>query len=183
MLARADHRFVASSEGIVAMKVTTVPLRASSRPEKKASDLYDLGRVLVDGGHGRAARCAALPEPLAEVVAGAARRRGSWTTRAATAPTGWCGASTSRASTSTAWPTPCATRSAEPRVRTARSDARSAPVAQGAELLPHERRGDVADAGRGVEAAVGAGDHPGAGRPPPRPTRASRSATTSGCST
>jgi hypothetical protein len=68
VLARAEHRFVASSEGIVAMKVTTVPLRASSRPEKKASDLYDLGRVLVDGGMARGA-LRALPVPLAEVVA------------------------------------------------------------------------------------------------------------------
>ncbi|MEZ5321017.1 MAG: hypothetical protein R2698_02850 [Microthrixaceae bacterium] len=28
------------------MKATTVPLRASHRPEKRASDLYDLGRIL-----------------------------------------------------------------------------------------------------------------------------------------
>lgn len=68
VLARAERRFVASSEGIVAMKVTTVPLRASSRPEKKASDLYDLGRVLVDGGMARGS-LRALPRPLAEVVA------------------------------------------------------------------------------------------------------------------
>ena len=68
VLARADHRYVASAEGIVAMKVTTVPLRASSRAEKKASDLYDLGRVLVDGGMARGALCT-LPPPLAEVVA------------------------------------------------------------------------------------------------------------------
>jgi hypothetical protein len=50
------------------MKVTTVPLRASSRPEKKASDLYDLARVLVDGNMKRAA-LGRLPDPLAEVVA------------------------------------------------------------------------------------------------------------------
>ncbi len=68
VLARADHRFVASAEGIVAMKVTTIPLRASSRPEKKASDLYDLGRVLVDGGMARGALLA-LPSPLDEAVA------------------------------------------------------------------------------------------------------------------
>jgi len=74
VLARADHRFVASSEGIVAMKVTTVPLRAASRPEKKASDLYDLGRVLVDGGLARGA-LVALPGPLAAVVAD---RLGAW---------------------------------------------------------------------------------------------------------
>lgn len=74
MLARADGRYVASVEGIVAMKVTTVPLRASSRPEKKASDLYDLARVLVDGGMGRSA-LSALPDPLAQVVAS---RLASW---------------------------------------------------------------------------------------------------------
>ncbi len=68
VLARADERFVASAEGIVAMKVTTVPLRASSRPEKKASDLYDLARVLVDGGMERGA-LRALPDALAQVVA------------------------------------------------------------------------------------------------------------------
>ncbi|MCB1040014.1 MAG: nucleotidyl transferase AbiEii/AbiGii toxin family protein [Acidimicrobiales bacterium] len=49
-LAAASARLVASSAGIVAMKATTVPLRASSRPEKRASDLYDLGRLLVAGG-------------------------------------------------------------------------------------------------------------------------------------
>jgi hypothetical protein len=74
VLARADHRFVASAEGIVAMKVTTIPLRASSRPEKKASDLYDLGRVLVDGGMVRGSLLA-LPTPLADVVA---ERLRSW---------------------------------------------------------------------------------------------------------
>jgi hypothetical protein len=50
------------------MKVTTVPLRASSRPEKKASDLYDPARVLVDGNMKRSA-LGRLPDPLAEVVA------------------------------------------------------------------------------------------------------------------
>jgi hypothetical protein len=74
VLARADQRLVASSEGIVAMKVTTVPLRASSRPEKKASDLYDLGRVLLDGRMARGA-LRGLPEPLADVVG---RRLTSW---------------------------------------------------------------------------------------------------------
>jgi hypothetical protein len=74
VLARAERRFVASSEGIVAMKVTTVPLRASSRPEKRASDLYDLGRVLVDGGMARGA-LRTLPTPLSEVVAA---RLGTW---------------------------------------------------------------------------------------------------------
>jgi hypothetical protein len=74
VLARADQRYVASAEGIVAMKVTTIPLRASSRPEKKASDLYDLGRVLIDGGMAGGALLA-LPGPLAEAVVGRLR---SW---------------------------------------------------------------------------------------------------------
>ena len=47
---------VASAVGIVAMKATTIPLRASSRPEKRASDLYDVARLLV-----------ASPLPPAEV--------------------------------------------------------------------------------------------------------------------
>jgi hypothetical protein len=45
-LARAHGRLVASRLGLVAMKATTIPLRASSRPEKRASDLYDLGRLM-----------------------------------------------------------------------------------------------------------------------------------------
>jgi hypothetical protein len=68
VLASATDRFVASSEGIVAMKATTIPLRASSKPEKKASDLYDLGRLLVAGRMPRSA-LAALPAPLDAVVA------------------------------------------------------------------------------------------------------------------
>ena len=49
VLASAPARLVASSTGLVAMKATTVSLRASSKPEKRASDLYDLGRLLVAG--------------------------------------------------------------------------------------------------------------------------------------
>ncbi len=49
VLARAENRLVATSTGLVVMKVTTVPLRSSSKPEKRASDLYDLGRLLVVG--------------------------------------------------------------------------------------------------------------------------------------
>jgi hypothetical protein len=45
-LASASDRLVASPGGLVAMKAMTVPLRASSKPEKRASDLYDLGRLL-----------------------------------------------------------------------------------------------------------------------------------------
>jgi hypothetical protein len=73
-LARADGRLVASALGLVAMKVTTVPLRASSRPEKRASDLYDLGRLLLDGGMRRGA-LADLPAPLEGVVH---RRLAAW---------------------------------------------------------------------------------------------------------
>lgn len=43
------ERLVASTAGLIAMKATTAPLRASSRPEKRASDLYDLARLLVGG--------------------------------------------------------------------------------------------------------------------------------------
>jgi hypothetical protein len=54
LLSRADGRLVASPAGLVAMKATTVTLRASSRPEKRASDLYDLGRLVAqaDGTSG-----------------------------------------------------------------------------------------------------------------------------------
>lgn len=67
-LADAPGRLVATAAGIVAMKATTVPLRASSKPEKRASDLYDLGRLLV-AGRLRAADLDALPGPLHEAVA------------------------------------------------------------------------------------------------------------------
>lgn len=68
VLARASHRLVASAAGIVAMKATTVPLRASSKPEKRASDLHDLGRLLVDGGL-RPGDLDDLPAPLRAVIA------------------------------------------------------------------------------------------------------------------
>lgn len=67
ILARADGRLVASTAGLVAMKATTVSLRASSKPEKRASDLYDLGRLLIDGGLTRG-ELRALPGPLAVAV-------------------------------------------------------------------------------------------------------------------
>ena len=67
-LAVAVGRMVASSAGIIAMKSTTVPLRASSRPEKRASDLYDLGRLLV-AGRVPASALADMPGALASVVA------------------------------------------------------------------------------------------------------------------
>lgn len=66
-LAEARGRMVATAAGIIAMKVTTIPLRASSKPEKRASDLYDLSRLLVRGGV-KAADIAAMPGPLREVV-------------------------------------------------------------------------------------------------------------------
>ncbi|NLD75856.1 MAG: nucleotidyl transferase AbiEii/AbiGii toxin family protein [Acidimicrobiales bacterium] len=67
ILARADRRLVASTAGLVAMKATTVALRASSKPEKRASDLYDLGRLLIDGGLSRG-ELLTLPNPLSEAV-------------------------------------------------------------------------------------------------------------------
>lgn len=67
ILARADGRLVASTAGLVAMKATTVSLRASSKPEKRASDLYDLGRLLIDGGLARG-ELRSLPCPLSVAV-------------------------------------------------------------------------------------------------------------------
>lgn len=67
ILSRADGRLVASTAGLVAMKATTVSLRASSKPEKRASDLYDLGRLLIDGGLA-GGELATLPPALAEAV-------------------------------------------------------------------------------------------------------------------
>ena len=54
-LAKATDRLVASISGLVAMKATAIPLRASTRPEKRASDLYDLARLLLLPGDDRAA--------------------------------------------------------------------------------------------------------------------------------
>lgn len=45
----APGRRVATTLGLVAMKVVVVPLRAGLRSEKRASDLYDLGRLVVTG--------------------------------------------------------------------------------------------------------------------------------------
>ncbi|MDQ2678894.1 MAG: nucleotidyl transferase AbiEii/AbiGii toxin family protein [Actinomycetota bacterium] len=53
-LAKASDRLVASPSGLVAMKTTAIPLRASTRPEKRASDLYDLARLLLLPGSERA---------------------------------------------------------------------------------------------------------------------------------
>ena len=67
VLARADDRLVATTAGLVVMKATTVSLRASSKPEKRSSDLYDLGRLLVSGGLKRG-DLGLLPPPLLEAV-------------------------------------------------------------------------------------------------------------------
>lgn len=69
-LAEARGRMVATTAGIVAMKATTVPLRASSKPEKRASDLYDLARLLLAGSL-VVADVAAMPDPLRVRVLGA----------------------------------------------------------------------------------------------------------------
>ncbi len=61
------ERLVASTAGLVAMKATTVPLRASSKPEKRASDLYDLARLLV-GANGAQQLSDAPPVLHREVV-------------------------------------------------------------------------------------------------------------------
>ena len=66
-LAEAPGRQVATTSGLVAMKTTAIPLRASTRPEKRASDLYDLSRLLVTPGPD-AATLHDVPEVLAEVV-------------------------------------------------------------------------------------------------------------------
>jgi hypothetical protein len=69
-LAAAADRLVATTTGLVAMKVTAVPLRASTRPEKRASDLYDLARLLV------AAPSASLDlEPMPPALRDAVLRR------------------------------------------------------------------------------------------------------------
>ena len=66
-LAEAHGRLVATASGLVAMKCTAVPLRASTRPEKRASDLYDLARLLLVGGGGRAS-LDDMPSLLHDVV-------------------------------------------------------------------------------------------------------------------
>jgi hypothetical protein len=67
-LAVAPGRLVASPMGIVVMKATTVPLRASSRPEKRQSDVYDLARLVVTCEI-RSGDLADLPPVLADSVA------------------------------------------------------------------------------------------------------------------
>lgn len=67
ILCRAAGRLVASAPGLIAMKATTVGLRASSKPEKRASDLYDIGRLLVHGGISQG-ELQAMPDALAAAV-------------------------------------------------------------------------------------------------------------------
>ncbi len=67
-LAKATGRLVASISGLVAMKATAIPLRASTRPEKRASDLYDLARLLLLPGPDGAS-LEAMPTLLAQPVA------------------------------------------------------------------------------------------------------------------
>lgn len=66
-MAEARGRQVATTSGLVAMKVTAVPLRASTRPEKRASDLYDLARLLLAQGP-EPATLDDMPLVLADVV-------------------------------------------------------------------------------------------------------------------
>jgi len=68
-LSEALGRLVATSVGLVVMKSAAVPLRASSKPEKRSSDLYDLGRLLTAGKPDRH-EFAALPPTLREVTLG-----------------------------------------------------------------------------------------------------------------
>ena len=67
-LAKATDRMVASISGLAAMKTTAIPLRASTRPEKRASDLYDLARLLLVPGQDRVS-LAGMPGLLAGPVA------------------------------------------------------------------------------------------------------------------
>ena len=49
------------------MKATAVPLRASSKPEKRSSDLYDIGRLL-SVGRPNPAEISDLPAALRQVT-------------------------------------------------------------------------------------------------------------------
>ncbi len=66
-------RLVASTAGLVVMKATTVPLRVSSRPEKRASDLYDLARLLT-----RAEGAAELHRAPSELTEPVLASLGAW---------------------------------------------------------------------------------------------------------
>jgi len=66
-LAGAPARLIATASGLVAMKATTIPLRVSTKPEKRASDLYDVAR-LVQVAPPDAPTFEGMPEVLAEAV-------------------------------------------------------------------------------------------------------------------
>jgi hypothetical protein len=66
-LAEARDRPVASTAGLVATKAGVIPLRASTRPEKRASDLYDLARLLLVNSDTRVS-LADMPPLLADAV-------------------------------------------------------------------------------------------------------------------
>lgn len=68
-LAEALDRLVATTVGLVVMKSAAVPLRASSKPEKRSSDLYDLGRLLT-AATPDPAEVADLPTMLRDVTLG-----------------------------------------------------------------------------------------------------------------
>lgn len=73
VLATAADRLVATTSGLIVMKASTVPFRASSRSEKRASDLYDLGRLLIAGRMIHAnltAMPSILRDPIAERLTG-----------------------------------------------------------------------------------------------------------------
>ena len=66
-LAEANGRLVATTVGLLVMKCSAVPLRASSKPEKRSSDLYDIGRLL-SVGHPDPSEVSALPPLLLQVT-------------------------------------------------------------------------------------------------------------------
>jgi len=66
-LAEANGRLVATTVGLIVMKATAVPLRASSKPEKRSSDLYDIGRLL-SVGRPNPAEISELPAALRQVT-------------------------------------------------------------------------------------------------------------------
>ena len=66
-LVEANGRLVATTVGLIVMKATAVPLRASSKPEKRSSDLYDIGRLL-SVGRPNPAEISELPAALRQVT-------------------------------------------------------------------------------------------------------------------
>jgi hypothetical protein len=93
------ERLVASTAGLVAMKATTVPLRASSPAWSWPACWPTPG----------APTSCELPRGCSRMTCWRRCRGGSSTPGAETAPTGRSAASTPRGSTSTTWPTPSVT--------------------------------------------------------------------------